>query len=124
MMLRGFNIVAFALAVTLAFGLYNVKYRAQYEESRIAALEKTLAEERETIRVLQAEWSYLNAPERLERLTGRFLDLEPVKPEQVVSFEELPIRRPDPALLNLPEPRLGGYAAATPLPGSGGGQMQ
>ena len=122
-MLRSFNIIALALTIALSFGLYDVKYRAQNEEQRISLLERKIAEEQDTMRVLEAEWSYLNAPERLERLTARYLDLAPVRADQVVSFEDLPSRQPDAELLGLPRPRMGGYASAE-VPGQTGGQVQ
>ncbi len=122
-MLRSFNIIALALTIALSFGLYDVKYRAQNEEQRILLLKYKIAEEQDTMRVLEAEWSYLNAPERLERLTARYLDLAPVSADQVVSFEDLPSRQPDAGLLGLPQPRMGGYASAE-VPGQTGGQVQ
>ena len=122
-MLRSFNIIALALTIALSFGLYDVKYRAQHEEQRISLLERKIAEEQDTMRVLEAEWSYLNAPERLERLTARYLDLAPVRAGQVVSFEDLPSRQPDAELLGLPQPRMGGYASAE-VSGQTGGQVQ
>ena len=47
------------------------------------------------IHVLEAEWSYLNRPERISLLAERFLALAPLSADHVVSINDLP-QRPEP----------------------------
>ncbi|SVD07558.1 uncharacterized protein METZ01_LOCUS360412, partial [marine metagenome] len=45
------------------------------------------------IHVLEAEWAYLNRPQRLAQLTTKYLSfLSPVLPSQIVSFDTLPLK--------------------------------
>lgn len=53
----------------------------------LAELQKNIQEEEETLRVLQAEWSYLNQPDRLEKLSQQYLNLQPAKPRQFVDLD-------------------------------------
>jgi hypothetical protein len=47
------------------------------------------------MRVLEAEWSYLNDPVRLADLTRRHTDLTPVMASQIATFESLAPRPAD-----------------------------
>ena len=107
-MLRVFNI-GLVLASLIAAGmLYNMKYEVQSYRLVVKKLEWQLAYEREAIQVLKAEWSYLNRPERLQRLAEQYTELRPVKMEQIVTLEGLPERRME--LTPELNPSLGGYA--------------
>ena len=66
--------VLFALAAMIVMGLgywaYKENYRTQ-EALRIAtSLQREIGSSRETLSVLQAEWAYLNRPERLRDLAA------------------------------------------------------
>ena len=47
-----------------------------------------------TIRVLQAEWSYLNDPSRLEALARKHLPMGPASPSQIVGLDQVPGKLP------------------------------
>ena len=88
-MLRGFNIVLVIVALTLGFVLYSLEHRIGAGEHKIARLKHEVAEERESIRLLQAEWSHLSRPSRIERLAREHAGMEPLSPGQVMSRAEL-----------------------------------
>jgi hypothetical protein len=46
----------------VAFWAYRVDYTLQRKESRVAALHRQIAQERDALAVLRAERDYLNAP--------------------------------------------------------------
>lgn len=48
--------------------------------------------EEDSLRVLQAEWSYLNQPDRLEKLAAQYLKLAPMRGKQFTQAQELPLR--------------------------------
>ena len=92
-MRRSVTLAGIALVAALAFGLYKLKYQVQELEARSAAMKQAIASEREAIRVLQAEWSFLNNPERLNDLAERYLEFGPVGAVRVVRLGEIPIDR-------------------------------
>ena len=75
--------VVFALAGLSGAALLHTSQRVQYAEEVLKTTQAELAHEEETMRVLRAEWEYLNRPERLERLATEFLDLVPPAPEKM-----------------------------------------
>lgn len=60
----------FIICAVLVSGalLFVVSQRVQSTERDIRFLENKITRENESIRVLQAEWAYLNRPDRLEKL--------------------------------------------------------
>jgi hypothetical protein len=77
-------------------GLYHVKYSVDRMERQGLALKVKIAEEQDAIRILDAEWSSLNRPERLQKLSSRYLQLAPVEVVQVVNFDQIPERSTEP----------------------------
>jgi cell division protein FtsL len=94
-MLRAFNIALVFVVLLLAFVLYSLEHRMRAGERALARLSGEITEERETIRLLDAEWSYLSRPARLERLAREHVGMGPVAPTQVVREEELASRIPE-----------------------------
>lgn len=126
MTIRTMNIFALFLTAVMSIALYQIKYESENEDQGIAALKQKVEFEKEAITVLRAEWSYLNKPERLQSLADRYLELRPLRAEQIATFDDLPLRPQSPDLM---APRfgapVGGYAgvAVGHLPeGSGGAE--
>ena len=61
-----------------------VSQKVQNAEHGLTSLQSNINLEKETIRVLSAEWDYLNRPERLEELAAKYLEIKPVHSEQIV----------------------------------------
>lgn len=72
--------------------VYSTKYDARAAAKRLGDLRHQISEEQEMISVLRAEWSLLNQPSRLEELSERFLELQPMTVEQVGGIKDLPMR--------------------------------
>ncbi len=67
--MRGILFGLFALAVMgLAYWAYSENYKTQDALRTASALQREIGHQRETLAVLQAEWAYLNRPERLSDL--------------------------------------------------------
>jgi cell division protein FtsL len=81
-----------ALATLVVFGLFHVKYQVAMLEEELGRLNAATLREQTQIHVLEAEWSYLNRPSRLEELAERYLDLKPLAPHQLTAISALPIR--------------------------------
>jgi len=89
-MMRPSTILWMVLFVVAAFGLYMVKYRVQAIKTEVATTEKQLREEKKNMHVLEAEWTYLNRPERLRQLSAKYLDVKPAKAQQIAEFVTFP----------------------------------
>lgn len=85
--------VLFLLTVLTPLGLYFMKNEVRQMEQEIVARNKALTSDQEEIRVLQAEWSYLNQPARLDELSLRYLGLGPVVTNQIIMIDDLPYRK-------------------------------
>ena len=84
------TLLSLALIVASALGLYGVKYRVQAIQAELRDLGQQLDEERESLHVVAAEWSYLNQPERLQRLSGKYLKLKSVDVRQIAEVADIP----------------------------------
>lgn len=82
--------------IGLALVIYEVKYETRMLDARTDELHKAIEEERNAIAVLRAEWSLLNRPERIERLARKYLGLEPLEAQRMVTLNgmETPQGRP------------------------------
>ncbi len=61
---------AIVMVVVCATWAYRVNYATQEAMNRVADLEEAIAAEREALAVLNAEWAYLNRPDRLSALVA------------------------------------------------------
>lgn len=77
--------VFFLLALFGGFLLFKVKYEVVEIEQKLAQTEQQIAREKETIHILKAEWSHLNEPQRLQKLAEKYLDIVPMKTEQIAA---------------------------------------
>jgi cell division protein FtsL len=85
-MIRPALILWIGMPAIVTIALLLVSYQVQRLENELDALERAAMAQQEEIHVLNAEWSFLNRPERLARLAARHLELAPVTPRQMSSF--------------------------------------
>jgi hypothetical protein len=90
--IRYFSAISVALLVLVSFELYNGVHRVKAQGQEFASLKAEIAREAEAIRVLKAEWSSLNQPERLQDLARRHLALSPTGAAQIVVLTSLPVK--------------------------------
>lgn len=67
-------------------GLFFLKYSVQQQEADLAAMRAQYLEDQKALRVLKAEWTYLNSPQYLQVLARRYLTLQPMTSAQVVAW--------------------------------------
>jgi hypothetical protein len=92
-MIRIGALVWFVVLALLGVGLFQVKYAVQAKEREVKSIHRQIAADREALRVLEAEWSYLNDPERLADLARRHTDLAPIMAGQIMTFATLEERK-------------------------------
>ena len=80
------------LVVCGGVSLFMLKYKVQALENELVARQEQVLKDRAAIRVLQAEWTYLNDPERLRRLSAEHLGFVPATPKNIADISALPYR--------------------------------
>lgn len=92
-MSRGLSLIALLLLAIVSFGLYQLSYEVQRLEDELIEMNRALSQERETIGVLQAEWSYLSRPEYLQSKAQRLLEMRSSTAKDIVGLDALPWRQ-------------------------------
>lgn len=100
-MIRPITFICFLLACGSGLYLYQSKHRVQMLDHEIEQTVHATDTLREQTRVLHAEWTLLNDPQRLQALADQFLNLKTVAPGQFTNMAELenrlpPVSAPDP----------------------------
>lgn len=75
----------FWLALILLAGgsLMKISYEVDAKEHELHRLKAQWMANEDSIRVLRAEWAYLNQPQRLEKLSAKYLALGPMQVAQL-----------------------------------------
>jgi len=79
------------LAVICGGALFYVSQRTRDANDEISHIASGIAQEQDSIRVLKAEWSYLNRPERLEKLANKYLKIDKTRPYQFVLIDDVKV---------------------------------
>jgi hypothetical protein len=122
---RTSDILLIAAMVAAAAFTYKTKHEA---EDRLAAVERLKADiryEEDTIDLLQADWSLLTQPSRLQKLTETYqaeLLLRPVEAHQIIGLNELPVRPVE--IPDLSSQPLGGMAEGPATQNVAGGVVR
>jgi cell division protein FtsL len=79
------TIAAFVLATALGASLFWVSQQVQMLEREQRGINEQISSEQEGMRVLNAEWDYLNRPDRIEALAAKYLNqMQPVVPDNLL----------------------------------------
>jgi cell division protein FtsL len=88
-MLRFLNACLVIAALVSGFILYSLEHATRRTERDIARIEADMAQERETMKLLTAEWSNLTRPDRLQQLAEEYLDLKRIGADQFIGESEI-----------------------------------
>ncbi|HCX14159.1 MAG TPA: hypothetical protein DGZ24_02435 [Rhodospirillaceae bacterium] len=80
------------LIITVGVSMFLLKYKVQALEEELVFKQVQIAKDRDAVRVLEAEWAYLNDPERLQRLSAEYLGFVSPKSDQIKTISALPFR--------------------------------
>ncbi len=83
-----FYILSSALVVIFAYWAYHVNYTTQEALRDVERLREQIAQERAAIAMLNAEWAYLNRPDRLRLLAEEYFDELQLMPMTAGHFGE------------------------------------
>ncbi|MGL5720703.1 MAG: cell division protein FtsL [Alphaproteobacteria bacterium] len=88
-MINFFNILVFCFVVVVGGGLFHIKYKVIDLETRLKNVHQKTVATKESIKVLHAEWGYLNNPGRLQQLAQKYLHILPPDKQQVAAVGDL-----------------------------------
>ncbi len=92
-MSRRWTMYGVVMVIVMAGGLYQLKHAVEARDQIVQQLHQNYIEDQRAIRVLKAEWAYLNSPIYLQELAGRHLRLRPTAPSQILrSPSVIPMR--------------------------------
>jgi hypothetical protein len=116
-MIRPITIVAFLMACGSGLYLYQSKHEVQLLDRTIEKAVRDTTALREQSRLLSAEWTMLNDPDRLRQFSDTYLSLKTINPAQFTSLNDLDgrlpalrVETPEPAPIDTP------VAIQIPLP--------
>ena len=89
-MMKRTTLLLSLLATALTLVLFQVSYGVQHMEGELDSINRDILAHRQAIHVLKAEWSHLNEPERLRKLSIKHLDLGPLSATQIGSIADFP----------------------------------
>jgi hypothetical protein len=95
-MIRPLTIATCLLACGSGLYLYQSKHEVQVLDHTIERTVRDTGSLREQSRLLAAEWTMLNDPERLQQFSDSYLRLKPIAPPQFTSMADLNSRLPAP----------------------------
>ncbi|WP_223633731.1 cell division protein FtsL [Rhodobacter sp. TJ_12] len=91
-------LLAALVVLGLAFWAYHVNYATKDRLAELRSLNQEIADLQEGLNVLNAEWAYLNRPERLRELVNlnfASLQLLPLAPEQFGTAAQVAYPQPE-----------------------------
>jgi hypothetical protein len=95
-LIRLLNLMVVAALVLAAAYVYNIKFEATLQATQVSKLRDDIRREHDAIAALRAEWSRLDNPDRIQRITSRHLPLQQIDATQIDTLDHLPMRPPEP----------------------------
>ena len=104
--MRILNIIIICALIVAASIVYKIKFDSTLQAEKVAKLANQIRRERDAIAALRAQWARLDTPGRIQDLADRHLKLQPIKPTQFDSLDNLPPRPApaEPAVSDTPAP--------------------
>ncbi|WP_428031300.1 cell division protein FtsL [Ancylobacter sp.] len=91
-MFRILNAVSVIALLAAAGIVYHVKYSSAFEAQEIAKLRTEIRGERDRIALLHAEWARRTAPDRIQALAEKHLDMQPLDVDHMDRLAMLPAK--------------------------------
>ena len=89
------SIVFLVFAISLAgIGMFSLKHEVQSRKDKLDTLHQDIVKSQEAIRVLRAEWSFINQPAHIERLARKHLGFGPMEAHQIMKLEKFLVGEP------------------------------
>jgi cell division protein FtsL len=84
------NALWISLIALVGAGMFTLKYEVKKLETELVQINQEIKSDSQSIHVLKAEWSHLNNPSRIRRLTQKHIAMKPLQAEQIINYSDLP----------------------------------
>ncbi len=91
-MIRITTLLWVALLVVAGGTVMHVSYQVRRVQQHLAELARSTHEQKDAIRILDAEWDSLNDPRRIDDLSKRYLSLQATPIQRVVTLDAVPLK--------------------------------
>lgn len=91
-MIKPTTLMGIILLSFLSFIVFQVENKVDSLRNDLKTVNKKILSQKEDIHVLEAEWSYLNQPERLRKMAGKYLMLDDIALTQIQDIEDIPLK--------------------------------
>lgn len=94
-MFRTRDFIFVGLVLLVATATYILKYGSEIDHNNVTRLEHEIQVKKDAIDILKANWALLTSPARIQELSERHeqeLQLNTLKPDQMISIEDIPLR--------------------------------
>jgi hypothetical protein len=82
-------VVSLFVLILVGICVSRVKYEVVFLRKSLEGINKEMEKCSDDIKIYSAEWSYLNTPQRLKALCGKYLkNLKPLENNQLISYEQ------------------------------------
>jgi hypothetical protein len=88
-MMRRSTLTVLGIALVIGLSLFRLKYKVMSLEQHHSQVKKSIQENTEALHVLKAEWAHLNDPRRLQKLSEKYLKINPLQKTQLISFADV-----------------------------------
>ena len=91
-MIRVSTLIWAMLVAMSGYAMFQVKSEVGRLDKQLAAVNRQIADDREQIRTLNIEWATLTQPQRLQVLSDRVLQLQPIRTYMLGTLDQTPLR--------------------------------
>ena len=89
-MWRVLHLVAIAALIGSAGYVYNIKYETILESEQLVKLRHQIGKANDEINVMRAEYAHLARPDRVQELSEKLLQMQPLALSQIARAEDIP----------------------------------
>lgn len=118
MLVRLLHVLAVVALLGSAGYAYSIKYESIFYAEKLSKLKAQIQREKDAIAASRADWQFHVRPDRVAVLSDKYLDMQPLKIEQIVRFRDVPERQPKVDAIGAKLEALG-LGAPTNTPGAG-----
>lgn len=86
------NGLCLLIALLSGISLFVLKYHVKAEERELKKIHREILQNKREIHMLEAEWAYLNDPQRLLALVQSQTDWQNISPKQLIVLTDIPMR--------------------------------